>query len=108
MAKKKTMNLQTASKTASTASLVTSSHVGGHDSTGANLSLSQNELLGGTTGAQMKQYLGNFDADFIPDFPKFEVSNGNQDSDNVLLFESMYKEHCLSVVKAVGDLNFAQ
>ena len=102
------MNLQTASKTASTASLVTSSQVAGQDSTGANLSLGTNEIFGGTAGAQMKQYLGNFDPDFIPDFPKFEVSNGNQDSDNMVLFESMYKEHCLCVVKAVGDLNFAQ
>ena len=110
VAKKKTMNLQTASKTASTTSIVTSSQVGSQDSSGTNLSLGQNNELLATSGtAQMKQYLGNYDPECIPEFPKFQLSSDeNRDLDNFVLFESRYKEHCLMVVNAVGELNFAQ
>ena len=120
---KKKMNFQTVTaKVSSTASSLSGnsasnvSGAGGQD----NLSLGgqttqtnnadQQALLGNGASQQMKQYLGNYDLQVVPDFPTLEMSDKSVciDVENGLLFESSYKDHCLSVVKAISDLNFTK
>ena len=113
------MNLQTvsASTKVTTTSLSGNSTVsGGQDSLSIpntpgqqqNQPTSEQALLGNGASQQMKQYLGNYDLHVIPDFPKLEISSSVCDVDNGPLFENSYKEHCLSVVKAICDLNFTR
>ena len=120
--------MQTNKTSAATTTSISTSNVRGQDPTSA-LTLGQNEstsILG--SNSQMKQYLGPFDSSFIPDFPKLEVTGlkitsfldstfsiielylgtTNFDMDNITLFEANYEEHCLEVVNAVSELNFAR
>jgi hypothetical protein len=62
-------------------------------------------------GSHMKQYLGKIDADSITDFPILELSLTDipEDCDPSCgpAFEEHYKQHCLSIVQSVSELNFS-
>ena len=73
-----------------------------------NVPTSEQAILGNGASQQMKQYLGNYDLQGIPDFPTLDLSSDDYDVDNGQLFENSYQEHCLSVVKAISDLNFTR
>ena len=60
--------------------------------------------------AQMKQYLNQYDPEKIPEFPNLDLSlldMPNCDAELGPTFETCYKQHCLAVVTAIGDLAFS-
>ena len=72
--------------------------------------------VAGTGNSQLKQYINNFDPKCISDFPclpdlSILVMPGHHDHDDFNCgptFEACYKQHCLTVVTAIGELNFSR
>ena len=72
--------------------------------------------VAGTGNSQLKQYINNFDPKCISDFPclpdlSILVMPGQHDHDDFNCgptFEACYKQHCLTVVTAIGELNFSR
>jgi len=72
-------------------------------------------IVAGTGNSQLKQYINNFDPKCISDFPclpdlSILVMPGQHDHDDFNCgptFEACYKQHCLTVVTAIGELNFS-
>ena len=73
-------------------------------------------VVAGTGNSQLKQYINNFDPKCISDFPclpdlSILVMPGQHDHDDFNCgptFEACYKQHCLTVVTAIGELNFSR
>ena len=62
-------------------------------------------------GTQMKPFLGHFDPSTIPGFPTLAsaLTDNNCDStENGMTFDICYKQHCLTIVSAVGELNLSR
>ncbi len=66
------------------------------------------EIALGHNGMHLKQHLTKFDPKNIPGFPSlndFEATTTDSaESDS--LFEVCYRQHCLSILSAIGELNF--